>query len=233
MAKLKRDERLCPVCAETIKAAAIKCRFCGTELTPVEPASVEPVEPEDPQDTEVEGLATPPAAATRPAIQRLTLILAGLVVLAATGVGYAWWRAEKSSADVAPNGALVSDEARTQALIAAADLTQRSLSYSYRSLKEDMEVARARMTPSFRREYDSTMKQVRANTIKNKIVLEADAVASSLVTATENRATALVFLNQTTTAQATDRQQMIRNTLVVTLARSDGDWRIHKLTALG
>lgn len=26
------DERACPSCAETIKSAAKKCRFCGTEL---------------------------------------------------------------------------------------------------------------------------------------------------------------------------------------------------------
>lgn len=29
--------RACPICAETVKAAAIKCRFCGAELAPAPP----------------------------------------------------------------------------------------------------------------------------------------------------------------------------------------------------
>jgi hypothetical protein len=44
---LAPDEKLCPYCAETIKAAAVKCRFCQSDLVaePATAAAVEPVEP--------------------------------------------------------------------------------------------------------------------------------------------------------------------------------------------
>ena len=47
MARLKKDERICPFCAETIKAAATKCRYCQSDLPP-EPRVAEPDETTDP-----------------------------------------------------------------------------------------------------------------------------------------------------------------------------------------
>ncbi len=249
MAKLKRDERLCPFCAETIKAAAIRCRYCQAELTPVEdvpavkPVEAAEVEPtpeiEDTSPAEPDEAAAPPPPSTDDesvpllASRRLTAILAVLAVLAAAGVGIAWVQAEDSAAISAPDGTLVGDEPRSEAIVAAADLTQRALSYDYRTLKSDMEVAEARMTPSFRKEYRATMATVRANTLKNKIVLQADVVSSAIIAATEHRARLLVFINQTTSAQATEAQQLDRNSLVVTLERGKGDWMLSELTALG
>ena len=253
MAKLKRDERICPFCAETIKASAIRCRFCQSDVTPVvepetrpEPVAKPTKKASKKPDTEPESDVEEPKAARSwavPSLQdvrsfvlrRLTLVLAVLVLLAGAGVGAAWWRSEQGSSAVAPGGALVGEDARTEVLISAADLAQRTLSYDYKTLANDMEIARARMTPAFRKTYDATMAQVRDNTTKNKIVLQAVAVSSAIITATEHKAKVLVFLNQTTTAGTgkSANQQMSRNSLVINLTRGDGDWAISKLTALG
>jgi Mce-associated membrane protein len=254
MANLKKDERVCPFCAETIKAAAVKCRYCQSELTPElepdpepetepQPKTSAPVPPPPPPPPSTADATPAPRASTVPSVQeawsfiqpRLTLVLAVLVLLAAAGVGVAWYRAEQGWSAVAPGGSLVGSDARTQVLVAAADLTQRTLSYDYKNLENDMEVARARMTPSFRKEYADTMAQVKDNTEKNKIVLEAVAVSSAIIDATEHEATVLVFVNQTTTAgTGKDRnQQLNRNSLVITLSRGEGEWNMSKLTALG
>lgn len=267
MAKLKRDERVCPFCAETIKASAIKCRFCQSEVTPILEPETELAAPapakvaakkapaqNPPRKTGAGGAPTPgakaaatevvhdlnadrPSVAERlsPIFKNLTLVLATLVALAAAGVGTLWWQAEQGSASTTASGLLVGDDARTEVVISAADLATRTLSYDYKTFDNDLETARARMTKSFRKEYDATMSQVKANTEKNKIVLQATAVASAIITATEHKAKVLVFLNQTTTAGVgkAAKQQASQNSLVVTLTRGDGDWAISKLTALG
>ena len=257
MSTLQPDEKLCPYCAEVIKAAAVKCRYCQSELTeaPAEafPApgqtiasestapDVSPARTEVPED---DILAPPPPpsqpdAGSDPGPSRvpflgsLRLLIALVVVCLVLScvAGVAWWRSEHPDEGAAPDGAITSSQARNVGMQEAAGLTAKVLSYNWESLDADSKANQALLTPSFRSEYAKTMSGVKAGAVKNQVKLKASAEATSIVSATENKVVALVFVNQVTTAKGTAGQRVDSSRVLVTLTRSGGDWRISKLKA--
>ena len=115
----------------------------------------------------------------------LTAVVVGLAVF----TGFKVYDVLNPPQGVAPEtGQITDDDARTGVLVAAADLSQRVLTYHHDTFDQDLEVASARLTPDFREEYDSAMEQVRANTEKNKISQEATAVSSAIISATPDEA---------------------------------------------
>ena len=131
----------------------------------------------------------------------MCLVLAGVA-------GYAWYRSEHPAEGAAPNGAITSSQARDAGMQAAAQLTQKVLSYDWKTLDADTKAAEAVLAPSFRNEYAKTMAGVKDQTIKNQVKLTATAAATSIVSATENKVVALVFVNQVTTAKGTTNKRV-------------------------
>ena len=158
-------------------------------------------------------------------------LLVVLCLVLALATGFAWWRAVDPAQEAAPDGVITSSGARDAGMQAATKLTQQVLSYDWKTLDKDVEAAEAVLTPSFRAEYSKAMTGVKAQTVKNQVKLTASVVATSIVSATEKKVVALVFVNQLTTAKGTENQRLDQNRVLVTLTRNDGEWRVSKMDA--
>ena len=83
------------------------------------------------------------------------------------------------------------------------------------------------------KEYDKTLAENRDKILAEKRRLQAKVLASSIVTATEEKAVALVFLDQLTTlADKPNKASFDQRRVRVTLERDEGDWLVSKTEAL-
>jgi Mce-associated membrane protein len=146
-------------------------------------------------------------------------ILPALALALAVGAGYLKW-----SAGIADDLA----QARTESVQAARDDTVALLTYHADTVDKDLAAARERLTGEFKDAYGELTRQVVVPGAKEKHVSSvAKANAAASVSATENHAVALVYVDQTVTIGAgapTDTQPVVR----VTLDKVNGWWLVSR-----
>lgn len=162
---------------------------------------------------------------------RLLVPLVLLCVLLAGTTAFAWYRSNNPEEDRAPSGAITSVQAREAGMKAAPTLTQRVLSYDWKTLDADMQASAQLLAPSFRAEYTKALDAVKDQTITDQVQLSAKVVATSIVSATDRKVEALVFVNQVTTAKGSGNRRLDQNRVLVTLTRDGGEWRVSKMDA--
>jgi Mce-associated membrane protein len=147
-------------------------------------------------------------------------ILPALALALAVGTGYLKWSAGAAD-DLA--------QARTESVRAARDDTVALLTYHADTVDKDLAAARERLTGEFKDAYGELTRQVVVPGAKEKHISSvAKANAAASVSAAENHAVALVYVDQTVTIGAgapTDTQPVVR----VTLDKVNGRWLVSRV----
>lgn len=174
----------------------------------------------------------PPAAPRSPGRVVRVPVLAGLALLAIALVVTAVLYGVPKLKDVREADRM--DAASRAASAVAERAAAASLSYDYKSLDADEAGAERFMTPDYAKTYGDTYKLVKTNApqVKAKVVADVKASAVSHTNTDGDRASVLVFVNQTTTSTANGGEpQVALNRVMFDMVRQHGSWLVDKITS--
>lgn len=119
---------------------------------------------------------------------------------------------------------------RKDALAAAQTRVPALLTYSYRTLADDLERSKDQTVGAFRDDYTRLLDEaVSPAATAKKISTKATLTGSGVVASKGSKVTVLVFLTQTTTAPSSS-PSVATSRVEVTMERAGGAWKIAALT---
>jgi len=120
------------------------------------------------------------------------------------------------------------DDARAGLLTTARTGAERILSYDYRTLDQDAELAAPLMTEAFRQQYAQLIATIRDTAIRTEASTRAVSRGEGLIGVSESAAAVLVLVDQTT-RRGTQPKSVVPQATVVSLVLEDGRWLVSNL----
>lgn len=190
----------------------------GTEVSLLEPNDEDSFSHTD-SDSDVDAEETPVERTSRFSWIRVVacVVLPGVALLLGLGGGYLLWLDHSEHA---------SRTAAEESVKAATDSTIAILSYRADTVDRELAGAAGRLTGGFRQEYTQLVNDVVAPGAKQQhISAVAKVPAAASVSATENHAVVLVFIDQTTTI-GDDAPTQTTSSVRITMEKVHDHWLI-------
>ncbi|MEA2617154.1 MAG: Mce-associated rane protein [Chloroflexota bacterium] len=154
---------------------------------------------------------------------------AGLVV---SGVGVVLLLAALLFTMIRLHNADAVSEARTGATAAASTFATELLTYDYHHVDKDFGVVVGHATGTFRTNFTKTSKDLEALITKYQVVSTGKVDATGVADATADRATVVVFADQTGRSSSSAQPHVDRTRLRLTLTHSGSGWLVEKVESL-
>lgn len=154
--------------------------------------------------------------------------LAALLVAALAVDGLLFWKQQQDQEEA--------ERALHSAVTVAPSVAERAakavLSYRYNTFDKDVAEARRYLSEDYRPDYVASIRDVVATPAREiGAVVQAQVLGSGVVEASGERASVLLFVNQTTTSAADTQSRTALNRVVFTMVPGDGTWKVDEIQA--
>lgn len=225
--------------ASVVKKTAKARPTSKTQPKKAQPKKAQPPKPPAPKAPSTSVAPDVPSTAAEPRarrfrMQRVSTRLGALVALAVAAVVFGAVFGVKGFMDWRNDGGIV--EAHEKAATTAAEAGETIFTYQFNTLPKHLEDAKATMTPSFAKKFESIAPALQELAPQRKIQVKATVRNAAAIECgnkcRDDRATILVFIDQARVASDAEEPTVFGNRIKLMMVERDGRWLVDNIDAL-